>query len=369
MTDYLKRLIFDFLFYRRTSDAETKWFFDKKHNSFLVPEFELKIDDIVNSFERYRRVSYDTQGLRDKGIDVLLKYNVSPDEDNSSKYIGFQIKSATDLSEKNWLTKLKAQVFDAKNHVYMEDFYIVLCTDSIKHRDKIRDINAEISKEAFTHIVRPEYACSFFQLGKERIAAYLKAKISDEDQVFREAFESLVELTPQQAAIVIELVVSYHLENNQAQSIEELFNQVFVRSIYDNLPNLPIGYYMDEIENKDLNNSDIGVSKSTGKILADDLEALSLEFLELDSYTDSVRLVPEHIKAVSAITMDGHVRYGYSGDVLKNYLLDALLDEKIWKAVEYKKKTGAALDSGYNGTAAVNSQQSVSADKGGRTVC
>jgi len=76
MSDYLKRLIYDFVFYRRSNLADTEWFIDKKHNSFLIPEFDLKISSIVDSFEKYRHISYDTQGIRDRGIDILLRYGI-----------------------------------------------------------------------------------------------------------------------------------------------------------------------------------------------------------------------------------------------------------------------------------------------------
>ena len=124
MIDYLKRLIYDLLFFRRAPLAETGWFLDKKHNNVLVPQFDIRIGDVLDCFEKYQRVVYDTQGIRDHGIDVLLRYDIGEKDESPMRYIGFQIKSYSDLCDKNWLTKLKAQVLDAHNYVKMEDFYI-----------------------------------------------------------------------------------------------------------------------------------------------------------------------------------------------------------------------------------------------------
>ena len=212
MADYLKRLIFELLFLRRAALVETEWFSDKKHNSFLVPQLDLRIGDILDCFEKYRRLTYDTQGIRDHGIDVLLRYDVGEKDESQMRYIGFQVKSYDDLSEKGWLTKLKAQVLDATNCVTMEDFYIVICSDATDHISKIRDLHAELSKTEGTHIVRPEHSLNFYRLSPQRIGAYIKAKLSEEDQVYREAFELLSELTPQQSSIIIELVVAHFLE-------------------------------------------------------------------------------------------------------------------------------------------------------------
>lgn len=335
MEDYLKRIIYELLFYRRTPLAATEWFLNKPHNNFLVPEFDIRISDILDSFEKYRRVSYDTQGLRDHGIDVVLRYFTGKNDDPHWKYLGFQLKSYNDLCEKGWLTKLKAQVYEAKNHVSMEDFYVILCTDSREHLDQLRYVQAEFSKDETTHIVRPEYSRTFYSLSPQRIGAFLKVHLSDEDGVYLEAFKSMTELTPHQAAIVIELVVCYFLEGISAWPIEELRQQVFIQSIYNELPNLPIFYYMGDYEQE--GQGEITLEEDQNKSWPDDLEKLESGFIKRELRTDIIKLEPLQIPAVSVMALDGYVRYGYSGEELRNYLMATLLGEKLWVAEEYQQ--------------------------------
>jgi len=74
--DYLKRVLFDLLYFRRSSERETMWFRDRKHDRDLVPAIDIRVNEIIDLFEKYHRVCYDTQGIRDRGIDVLLRYRI-----------------------------------------------------------------------------------------------------------------------------------------------------------------------------------------------------------------------------------------------------------------------------------------------------
>lgn len=334
MADYLKRLIYDFLFLRRATLSETEWFCDKQHNKFLVSELDIQIPNVIDCFEKYRRVSYDTQGIRDHGIDVLLRYDTRENSEEQMRYIGFQVKSYSDLCDDGWLTKLKAQVLDAINHVTMEDYYIVICTDAKRHISKIRDLQAELSKTESVHIVRPEYALNFYRLSQQRISAYLKAKLSEQDQVYLAAFESLSELTPQQSAIVIELVVAQFLEAHNLWNIAELRQQDLVQSTYRNLPNLPIGYYFDEkYDGETAMEDDIDI------IWLNDLEILQVEFIDLRNKNDDVILNQSAVMPIAAVALDGHVRYGHEGANLRNYLMETLLGDKLRKAEDLMDKT------------------------------
>lgn len=334
MADYLKKLIFELFFLRRASLAETLWFFDKKHNNFLVPQLDLRIGDVLDCFKKYRRVTYDMQGIRDHGIDVLLRYDIGEKAEHQMRYIGFQVKSYSDLSEKGWLTKLKAQVVDATNYVTMEDFYIIVCTVATEHISKLRDLQAELSKTESTHIVRPEYCLNFYRLSPQRIGAYLKAKLSEEDQVFREAFE-LLSVTPHQSAIVMELIVSHLLEGRSNWKPDELRQQYLIQSTYRELPNLPIEYFMED-ENYD---DEISAEEDLESAWLKDIEVLQLGFIDFDNRSDTIKLKQNEATAVATITLDGYVRYGYEGVDLRKYLMETLVADKLRSAEDYIDKT------------------------------
>jgi hypothetical protein len=335
MSDYLKRLIYDLVFYRRASMAETEWFLDKGHNDFLVPQIDLRIEEIIDSFEKYHRITYDTQGLRDHGIDVLLRYRTDVSDDERARYIGFQIKSYNDLEEKGWLTKLKAQIFEAENHVDLEDFYVIICTDARRHIDKFRYINAEVSKDENIYVVRPEFSLTFLRLTPQRISAYLKARLSQEDEVFKVAFDSLSELTPHQGAIIIELVIAQLLEGKTEWIVEDLQQQGFIQSIYTDLPNLPIEYYFSR-SNKDNGPQEIFFpAKNTIETWDLDLEKLEQGFVERETKTGIIKLRLDGVKAIASIILDGHVRYGYEDFDLRRYIMLTLMENKMVASRSY----------------------------------
>jgi hypothetical protein len=333
--DYLKKLIYELLFYRRTTLADTEWFMDKGHNSFLVPQFDLRVGDILDSFEKYRRISYDTQGVRDHGIDVLLRYGAKTEKQVATQYIGFQIKSYNDLEERDWLTKLKAQILDAKNHVSMEDFFIVLCTDARLHLEKLRFVQAELSKDGTTHVVRPEFSKTFYQLSPQRIGAFIKTQLSEEDLVYRLAANSLSDLTPHQAAIVIELVVGHFTEGLSTWNIQDLRQREFLVSTYASLPNLPIEYFWDE-EDKKSEDIHVRCERDEDKAWISDLEEMDCQFVRLGTRADTVSLIEEGIAPLAALALDGRVRYGYTGDDLRRYLMETLLADKLQMAETFR---------------------------------
>lgn len=201
--DYLKRVVFDLLIYGRVAFSRTKEFKQKKHNKDLVPAFNDTFNEVLDYFDRYRNISYDIQGVRDCGIDVLIKYEI----DSMEKLIGIQIKSYDDIKEKGWLSKLKAQLIDVQstyNASDLTDYYVVMCTDIKEHKDKIRNATADLMKiKGFkVHVIQPENALYFLEMPSYSIGAYLKRKFSNHDYVVQKAEESLVGLSLAQSAML-----------------------------------------------------------------------------------------------------------------------------------------------------------------------
>ena len=109
MDRFLVRLVDELLRYRRTAPSETKAFARLKHNADLCPRFQQKLESILGSFEKYRKIVYDIQGLHDEGTDILLREVVA----ENPWFICLQIKSEDDLHAKDIFKTLKAQFFDS----------------------------------------------------------------------------------------------------------------------------------------------------------------------------------------------------------------------------------------------------------------
>ena len=243
-SDYLARVIYDLLYAGGTAFRETSYFKDLKHNADLVPLFNNKFNDIIGHFERYRKVSYDIQGIRDAGIDVLVKYEY----ENDFRLIGIQVKSYGELNSKDWLSKLKAQIVDVQGHyeaTRLQDFYLVFCTDLSEHKDKIRNATADLAKlnNFVIHIVDPHQALYFLRISDCAVSAYIKRKLSLDDPIVIDAQESLEGLSLAQSAMIIRAVALFIEQAKVEFELRDLIGNAFVDRVYKEYPNIPGKYY------------------------------------------------------------------------------------------------------------------------------
>src|SRR5687767_13775782 len=108
MGDYLARIIYELLQFRRSPYEATSIFSSLKHNVDLCPKFQAKLESVYDAFDKYQTITYDIQGPRDQGTDILVRQRI----DDENRYICFQIKSNDDLKKSDYLKVLKAQYFD-----------------------------------------------------------------------------------------------------------------------------------------------------------------------------------------------------------------------------------------------------------------
>lgn len=321
--DFLKEVIFDLLVFGRVDFSRTNEFKIKKHNNDLVPAFNDKLNEIIDYFNRYRKISYDIQGVRDCGIDVLIKYEV----DGSKKLIGIQVKSYDDIKAKDWLSKLKAQLIDVQSNYSsseLTDYYVVMCTDIEKHKDKIRNATADLLKikEFNIHIIQPENALYFLELPDWLIGSYLKRKFSTQDYVIEKAEDSLVALSLAQSAMVIEAAGSFVSRGKIEFNWDEIAESSFVSEVYDKFPNYPASWFDDTdslINEEELDADPI----NDLQIIADK------NYFYLPTYTDSLSFKPDRYFALIALMYDAKVRYWYDDKKLKWYAFHTLKENQI----------------------------------------
>lgn len=332
--DYLKSIVFDLLMTGRTKLSSTSQFKELKHNKDLVPSTNAQLETVLNSFERYRTASYDIQGLRDNGIDVLLKYEV----DSESKFIGIQIKSYDDIKVSNWLTKLKAQIADVQNYhssKQLTDFYVMFCTDGVEHIDQVRNATAELVRNSFMpiHVVSPEKALAFLKLSQPSIGAYLYRKLSDDDAVFRDARGCLDHLTLSQASIAIDGVVTL-LFGDQQFYLESFEGSIFIADMIEKYPERMS--HPDRFEDSDDDFDEEEDPREEEDVADEEIEPYDLQsdvmaiaddaFFNVDTHTGLLTLNIDSTLALVAIAYDAKARYGFTDLELKAYLLDSLVN-------------------------------------------
>lgn len=102
----------------------------------------------------------------------------------SPELICFQVKSFDDLAKKTYLQELKAQRDDSfRKLMGLSWYFVVLCTDSGTHEDKIRHIMAEFRSADRTEVIEPAFAYTFLLHPKARVEALVTRSMEDGDFV------------------------------------------------------------------------------------------------------------------------------------------------------------------------------------------
>lgn len=282
------------------------------HNKDLLPQLSEKLELILDYFYKYREIVYDVQGVRDHGVDLVLKY----EKDDESRKIGFQVKSFNDINEDNWQTKLKAQMYEAETYHghSMDDFYVLFCTDIQQHRDKLRNATADLTanNKFVSHPISPPKILHFLKLSEAEIGAYIKRRLSEHDYVFTEAADSLGGYSRTEGAMVIDGLVDMLFEGAQLIA-EDICESPLAAFVLDKYPN----------------ESDTPFEESVMRI-ADG------RFFYQETYTGQLKLHDGAAEAIAAVAYDARVRYGYSKDDLKSYLFHTLMADQIDEATADK---------------------------------
>lgn len=231
------------------SSDDTKVFKKVKHNNDLVPRFKKNFEELAKLINPYYNDCYDIQGVTDDGVDVLLKYQTDLDYHK----IGFQIKSYDDIKNKDWLKTLKAQLFEAQGIWKTEDLYIVFCTDSIEHKDKLRNAISEIQKssDCQIHIVEPEKALTFYNFTSIDIFSIIYDFYHSNDSSKEKAKKCIERLDVEEKEFLINLIVHQFINHEEPISLEEF-------SIPDNMDNF--SFYGSQFYNYNSDSNSISYS-------------------------------------------------------------------------------------------------------------
>jgi hypothetical protein len=288
-----------------------------KHDAELCPRFQKQIERIFSGFKKYQALSYEIQGLRDEGTDVLLIEWVN----QQKEFVSFQLKGEWDLNQKDYLQKLKAQYHDATERYgdRLVDYYIVLCYSIVSRPqpdrsaviDKARIQTIKSVVRAFdrtdnVRIVEPEYAAWFLWLGEVQMDAIIKSRFGDQDIVFKEALDITKDLAPMETVVLVLFIWLHLFENTKTISAEEFLELPVTQRLHQELGAIA-EEHLYEFEYQ----------------IAHDLETLQNKYLECDS-EGYFSLPLNRVQPLVALMMDGSVRYEHDGHELLEYTLRVL---------------------------------------------
>lgn len=303
--DSINEIVVQLLRYQESDIEATEEFRSRRHNDDLCPAFKRQLDRICESYRRVAPIVYDTQGIRDDGTDVLIRCT----ERHLPKpsIIGFQIKSHDDLRERDYLQNLKAQRDDSFRKVQgLDHYYIVICTDAEKDKNRIRNIAAEFRSADRTIVVEPTFALTFLSLYQSRIDAFIKRALTADDWVLKRALDTLKMSSPTASGLAVYLIVKQLVDNQEPISVETLQDCQSLRQFYREA-RLTTGRTR---------------RRFSFEQLANDLQMLEEQLIEIEDQTISVRRA--EALPVLALASDAMVRFDYTADTIFPYLLNLL---------------------------------------------
>jgi hypothetical protein len=317
MDPFLRKLIFELLQFRRAEPSATEGFVKLKHNDDLCPIVQRKFDSIVADFDKYKKITYDIQGPRDRGTDVLIRQTLQ--EQNT--FICAQIKSEDDFKSKSLLRDLKTQWFDTRaeyGNSLVEYFILLCCSTALKPKENpkpnknknvIRAIEGIFQHESQVTIIEPEYVWSFLGISERIIDAIVTAKFGSDDIVFKKALGIMAGLSSSERALAVYLIWRRIRANEVEISFEQLKNAGFLHNFY----------HADDSDRVEAEDEWPRLEKD--ERLIRDLTDLTDELV---TQTPSGTYILEFdlVGSIAAIMLDAHIRYGYEDDELLHFTID-----------------------------------------------
>jgi hypothetical protein len=313
--DYLKRVVFHFLTLNRSSIKESEGFVSLKHNEDLCPGLNYKIELILSYFQRYRKISYDMQGIKDEGSDVLLRYYLN----EKSHFICFQIKSLNDLKDKYYLQKIKAQYVDSQNKFDFEDYYIILATDEKKAINKIRMIKGSFSSIDNVTIIDPSQFLFFWKLKDSQIGAIVKSFVSSGDLLLQNALNTVKGLLrPKYILVFFILDFSVRKGFSNAIDIDDVTGSTYLYDVYKSF--VIENEEEDEYEDSYPFDSDSYDSDNPEKMIERDLNNMSELYFNIDFEKRIIIPDYDYLKAIVALILEAQLKYEFDAEDTIEYL-------------------------------------------------
>jgi hypothetical protein len=223
--------VFEVLFYlltrNATSDFETSEFKELKHNADLVPTITQNLNIALSCIKHELHNAYDIQGIKDNGVDILVKTC----ENDKNLNIGFQIKSYDDILEDGWQMKLKAQMFEAISTWNISHLFVLFCSDIKIHLDKIRNATASLMMNGKITIITPNQALAFYKMNVIQILSKIGRIISNNKSLIEILEKQFSPFNNFELAIIVYAAVETIIEGKNYIKNEDLFTNSFVYTI------------------------------------------------------------------------------------------------------------------------------------------
>ena len=263
----------------------------------LLSDLRDRLEAILNSFERLGCESSENQGLDDKGVDLLLRF----EEKGKARRIGFQIKSNREADEAAELAKalkkkpkpvvdpedtllkaLKRQAHEARLETKVDEWWVLPCFNLKQHKARFTAINAHFNNHPDPawpiRVVPPEHILGLLNMSLGEIDAFCTLVLCRDDEVLR---------------------ASRHEFGCLSGAAQNFVEQTFYEALHGDL----------ELEDQALfdavSDDDDGLNPAQ---LRDELEAFG--YLERLHVGAANKLDPHAFPGLCALYFEGRVRHG-----------------------------------------------------------
>jgi hypothetical protein len=284
--------------YRMSPTEKTMEFESLRHNKDLCPTFHQHAERLLASFNKYTSISYDIQGPRDRGSDILIRYGDAESIHNNTRFVALQVKSFEECEkDKKIVGRIKSQIYETETEYdqRLERYYLLLCTNQLKHVDRVRAICAELKNDTLVDVVVPQYALTLFKMAEATIDSIADRMLYPEDFVRKKARNEIAGIGRCQLELLITCLVD---------SIEHRGDFKVAESV--------------------ILHTRLGVLNDEPCETAESLSKLEGEFLDADHDKSEYRFRRDSLAGVIALYYDSLVRFEHSGAAAVGYLYSFL---------------------------------------------
>lgn len=201
-------ILAEVLAYEPRSPHDTKRFSedDLSSHDVMVSMIRDRLEAILDSFERLGSETCETQGLEDKGVDLLMKFRKGGIEWR----VGFQVKSNREADEdakrsgkaasaakadidpeSSLLKTLKRQAHEARLETKVDEWWVLPCFNLHKHKRRFTCINAHFALHSDPNwpirVVQPEQMLGLLLMSTADVDAICTRLLCRDDEVLRSA--------------------------------------------------------------------------------------------------------------------------------------------------------------------------------------
>lgn len=228
-----KRLIVRALRYRPALPAETAVLRNLAHDADLLPAIKRQLDSLLNLLPKELHITYDIQGLRDSGTDILIRLTSKGEE----TYVGLQVKSHKELIDQDLTNKLVLQWSESMDHwgKAMHLWCPILCADiSSKNQSlqqRLRSIRKVFAKKSGTNVIDPGYVYAFLNLRPTQMSSLVTLTARTGDPVIADARADLIRHPVQSAILISTVCETLRAQQSQWVTVEQLEQSTWLQHV------------------------------------------------------------------------------------------------------------------------------------------